>query len=119
MTIPEAFLKVADAAVQSGSARLLVNVLRSMDYRVADPSSYDGMLDEDELLSVTPDHMCIVGGLLIGGFCGSTAGIRTMVPAEVSSKLLGGLERIEKGQPSEGVSESVLDAEMDRNMDLI
>lgn len=119
MTIPDAFLKVADAAVQAGCARIFVNVLRSMDYRVSDPSSYDGMLDEDELLTVSPEHMCIVGGLFIGGFYEPTAGIKSMVPSDVSGKLMRGMERIERGQPVEGVSDSALEADMNENIDLI
>jgi len=119
MTIPDAFLKVADAAVQTGCGILLARILRTMDYPVSDPSGEDGLLDEDELLTVSPDHMCIVGCMLLGRFYEPMSGIMPRVPVECADKIRRGMERIAKGLTSEGVSDSALEADMDNNMDLL
>lgn len=119
MTIRDAFQQVAEAAVQAGCAQLFVQVLRTMEYSISGPSEEDGLLNEDELGEVIPEHQCIVAGMFLGGFYAGTGNLLYKVPTEVAEAIRRGLDRMSNGQNAEGVSDSSLEADMDKNIDLI
>lgn len=119
MIIPDAFLKVAEVAVRRSCGALLARTLNSMDYHITVPKGDFGEFDEDELLTVSPDHMCIVSGMMLSGLMGPLVGVREDVPSEARFAIVNGLDRISRGLPSEGVSDSVLESNMNANIDLI
>ena len=119
MTILEAFMKVAESSVRRGCSALLARTLNSMDYRITVPKGDFGEFDEDELMTVSPDHMCIVAGMMMSGLMGPLVGVREDVSSDARYALVNGLDRIARGMPAEGVSDSVLESNMNDNMDLI
>ena len=119
MTIVEAFLEVAEASVRRGCSSLMARALISMDYRITVPKGEFGEFDEDELLTVSPDHMCIVAGMMMSGLMGPMVAVREDVSTKARGAIVGGLDRVSRGMPAEGVSDAALEANMSDNIDLI
>ena len=119
MTIVEAFLTVAEASVRRGCSSLMARALISMDYRITVPKGDSEEFDEDELLTVSPDHMCLVAGMMLSGLTGPMMGVREDVSTEARGAIVGGLDRVSRGMPAEGVSDAALESNMNDNIDLI